>query len=122
MKVRISADIPNMILNDNGLYCCPICNSVAGKIHNYYPHENDEYTLQCPNYREHCNRKNRISAYEASPYKPISIQRCSICNAVLSYIDDMDEYKLVCPNDKLHQKPIKTSSYEIEKVGYSSIL
>lgn len=104
------------ITNSAGLYACPECNSVLGKIHNFYSVTDNDYTLQCPVNREHCTRKTNVSEFDASLYPFIhNVKRCEICDAVLSHID----YKqLVCPNDSSHISPIKTTASEIEKIGY----
>ena len=79
------------------------------------------YTLQCPNHREHCGRKNNITDYQASDYETIPIKRCSVCDAVLVYIEtNSGSFELVCPNDILHQQPLKTTLNEIMRLGYSS--
>lgn len=104
------------IINSNGLYACPECNSVLGKIHNFYSVTDNDYTLQCPVNREHCTRKTNVSEPIASSYDYIpNVKRCTVCDAVLSHVD----YKyLVCPNDSSHMSRIRTNVSEIEKIGY----
>lgn len=101
-------------LNSDGLYSCPVCNSVLGKIFNV--HNDNLYTLQCPVNREHCYRKNEITHEESLYYSPIkAIKQCTVCNSILVYNKNFD---LVCPNNATHVQPIKTSISEIEKLGY----
>lgn len=117
MKFNFPIASQSYIVNDKGLYACPECGEVLGKIFNVY---NDNlYTLQCPTNREHCYRKRDISPDEAMPYKPIEdIRHCPICNSILKY---NDELCLVCPNDISHVKPVKISQSEIERLGYHPV-
>ena len=104
-------------INSNGLCECPECGSLFGKVYNIF---NDNlYSLQCPNYREHCNRKNSVPEYEANLYKEIKyIKRCPICKVVLSYDNSLH---LVCPNNPSHlTEIIKISQDDIKKFGYLS--
>ena len=102
------------VQNDQGLYSCPECGSLLGKVFNI--HNDNLYTLQCPVNREHCFRKNNVTEIEASAYATIpNIRRCNICDAVLFYTKDL---KLVCPNDESHIAPIPTTKSDIEKLGY----
>lgn len=102
------------IVNNDGLYECPVCGSTLGKIFNV--HNDNLYTLQCPINREHCTRKNNVTQTEATQYSPIQdIKRCSVCDSVLVY---NSEQQLICPNDISHIAPINTTISQIEKLGY----
>ncbi len=116
MCLNIKIATKRYVQNAQGLYSCPECNSILGKVFNI--HNDNLYTLQCPVNREHCYRKNNITEIEASAYATISnIIRCTICDAVLVYTQGL---KLTCPNDESHITPIPTTVSDIERLGYHS--
>jgi hypothetical protein len=104
---------------NNGIYSCPECHSILGKIHDFYNENADSYVLQCPNNREHCTRKIDVLPGEASFYKDIPIQRCPKCNSVLVYQrGDYYNYELVCPKDYSHCTPVYITEDKLKKLGY----
>lgn len=110
------ASVP-YIINDDGLFQCPKCDSILGKLYNVY--NDGRYTLQCPNNREYCYRKVNLTEFEAMPYPYITnVKRCNVCDSMLAHTKDL---KLVCPADFKHMKPLTTTADEIEKLGYHSI-